>query len=221
MNEKKVVVITGGTSGLGLETVKLFLGSGWKVATCGRRKARIDKLNSEGNPNLLADICDISIDSSSALFLKEVEQSFGRIDILILNAATLGPIPLREVSDLNIMDLRMTFEINFFGNFQFMRMALPLLRDGGKIVHITSDAATTPYPGWGAYSSSKIAFDLLLKILDKEIASRRITAFSFDPGDMDTPMHRAALPDDKLNLKDPRIAARELFEKVTDKEGRK
>ncbi len=178
-------------------------------------------MNSEGNPNLLADICDISIDSSIAFFLKKVEQSFGRIDILILNAATLGPIPLREISDLNIIDLRMTFEVNFFGNFQFLRMALPLLRDGGKIVHITSDAATTPYPRWGAYSSSKVAFDMLIKILDKEVVSRRITAFSFDPGDMDTPMHHAALPDDKSDLKDPIIAARELFEKITDQEGSK
>ena len=215
MDEKKVAVITGGTSGLGKETVKLFIERGWKVATCGRRRARIDLLNSEGNDNLLADICDISIDSSTSLFINKVERKFGGIDILILNAAALGPVPLPEVPNISLKDLRMTFETNFFGNFQFLKRALPLLRDGGKIIHVTSDAATTPYPGWGAYSSSKIAFDMLLKILDKELISRKISAFSFDPGDMDTDMHRTALPADTSDLKDPRAAAIELFEKVT------
>lgn len=215
--DNMTVVITGGTSGLGHESVKAFLAGKWNVATCGRRRSIIDRMNSDGNENLLAEVCDIRIESSVAIFLRAIERRFGRIDLLILNAAALGPVPLPEIKNLEINDLRMTFETNFFGNFQLLKRALPLMNSGGKIVHVTSDAASTPYSGWGAYSSSKIAFDMLLKILDKELANRSIRAFSLDPGDMDTDMHHAAIPGDSANLKDPRIAAKELFEKLASK----
>lgn len=219
MEQSRVALITGGTSGLGYELVKTFLEAGWEVATCGRRKAIIDRLKSEGADNFVADVCDISIDSSVAVFLREVEEKFGRIDLLVLNAASLGPVPLPLISDISIKDLRMTFETNFFGNFQFLKRALPLMKKNGKIIHITSDAATTPYKGWGAYASSKAAFDMIIKILNTELSSDKITAAVFDPGDMDTEMHRRAIPSDASSLKDPRDAARDLYFRIVEKGG--
>lgn len=203
---------------MGYELVKTFLKEDWAVATCGRRKAIIDRMNSDGNDDLLAEICDVAIESSVVVFLREVAREFGGINLLVLNAAALGPTPLPEISNMNLKDLRMTFETNFFGNFQVLQRALPLMRTEGKIVHITSDAATVPYPGWGAYSSSKVAFDTIIKILDKEPSPKNIRAFTFDPGDMDTEMHHKAIPDDISHLKDPKDAAKELYLLITGKE---
>jgi len=121
------------------------------VAVCGRRMERIEKIRRE-NDNVLAEICDIRIEPAIALFLEKVKMQFGGIDVLILNAASIGPLPLPKIEDLRIEDLRLIFETNFFGNFNFLKYSLHLLRKGGMVIHVTSDAATTPYPGWGAYS---------------------------------------------------------------------
>jgi NAD(P)-dependent dehydrogenase (short-subunit alcohol dehydrogenase family) len=218
METKKSMVITGGTSGLGNELMNAFLNEGWTVAVCGRRKERIEKIRRE-NDNVLAEICDIRIEPAIALFLEKVKMEFGGIDVLILNAAGIGPLPLPKIEDLRIEDLRLIFETNFFGNFNFLKYSLPLLRKGGMVIHITSDAATTPYPGWGAYSSSKAAFDTIIRILNVELEEKRIKALSYDPGDMDTEMHHIALPEDRSPLKSPKDAASVLLREIIGRLG--
>jgi NAD(P)-dependent dehydrogenase (short-subunit alcohol dehydrogenase family) len=218
METKKSMVITGGTSGLGNELMNAFLNEGWTVAVCGRRKERIEKIRRE-NDNVLAEICDIRIEPAIALFLEKVKMQFGGIDVLILNAASIGPLPLPKIEDLRIEDLRLIFETNFFGNFNFLKYSLPLLRKGGMVIHITSDAATTPYPGWGAYSSSKAAFDTIIRILNAELEEKRIKALSYDPGDMDTEMHHIALPEDRSPLKSPKDAASVLLREIMGRLG--
>jgi NAD(P)-dependent dehydrogenase (short-subunit alcohol dehydrogenase family) len=218
METKKSMVITGGTSGLGNELMNAFLNEGWMVAVCGRRMERIEKIRRE-NDNVLAEICDIRIEPAIALFLEKVKMQFGGIDVLILNAASIGPLPLPKIEDLRIEDLRLIFETNFFGNFNFLKYSLPLLRKGGMVIHITSDAATTPYPGWGAYSSSKAAFDTIIRILNAELEEKRIKALSYDPGDMDTEMHHIALPEDRSPLKSPKDAASVLLREIMGRLG--
>ncbi len=220
METERTIVITGGTSGLGYEVMNAFLNAGWKVAVCGRRKWIIEKIRREHNELVLAEICDIRIESSISIFLNKVERKLGGIDVLILNAASIGSLPLPKIENLGIEDLRLTFETNFFGNFNFLKYSIPMLRDGGMVVHITSDAATTPYPGWGAYSSSKAAFDTIIRILNVEMKERKIQAFSYDPGDMDTEMHHMALPDDRSPLKSPKDAASALLREIMGRIGR-
>lgn len=217
MKNRKSVLITGGTSGLGYETVKVFLENGWDVATCGRRKTILDHMKAESGNNLIAEVCDIRIESSISLFLRMVKNKFGKIDALVLNAADIGPTPLPRIEKLNTVDLRMLFEANLFGNFNFLKGSIPLINKGGIIVHITSDAATQPYEGWGAYSASKAGFDAIIRILNAEMKNRKIAAFSFDPGDMDTTMHHMAAPEDKSHLKNPKTSAQELFLEINRK----
>ncbi|KAA8922157.1 SDR family oxidoreductase [Thermoplasma sp.] len=214
MENKRNAVITGATSGLGFELMNALPDDGWNVAVCGRRKNLIDEIRKRQDRRILAEVCDIRVEQSIVLFLKKVERELGEIDLLVLNAATIGPLPLRRLEELKLEDLRWTFETNFFGNFNFMKHSLPLLREYSLIIHITSDAATVPYPGWGPYSSSKAAFDMLIKILNEELRDRHISAFSFDPGDMDTEMHRSALPEDRSPLKDPKVAASDLVQEI-------
>jgi NAD(P)-dependent dehydrogenase (short-subunit alcohol dehydrogenase family) len=83
------------------------------------------------------------------------------------------------------------------------------------VVNVSSDAAINPYPRWGAYGASKAAVHHLSRIWDEELKATGIHVLSFDPGDMDTPLHAAAIPDaDLATLKRPEIAARELLNAI-------
>jgi NAD(P)-dependent dehydrogenase (short-subunit alcohol dehydrogenase family) len=90
---------------------------------------------------------------------------------------------------------------------------------GGRhplVVNVSSDAAVTAYPGWGAYGASKAALRHLSQIWNEELASEGIRIASVDPGDMDTPLHALAVPDaDRSTLKDPDVAAREIADLIT------
>ena len=82
------------------------------------------------------------------------------------------------------------------------------LRKRGTIVHVSSDASVNAYPGWGAYSVSKAALDHLGRLLASELGEHGVRVFSVDPGEMDTVMHRAAVPDaDPRTLLDPAVIA--------------
>jgi NAD(P)-dependent dehydrogenase (short-subunit alcohol dehydrogenase family) len=86
---------------------------------------------------------------------------------------------------------------------------------GAVVVNVSSDAAVNPYPRWGAYSASKAALLHLSGIWDEELKGEGVRVLSFDPGDMDTPLHALALPDaDRSLLKHPEAAAVELAELI-------
>jgi NAD(P)-dependent dehydrogenase (short-subunit alcohol dehydrogenase family) len=85
------------------------------------------------------------------------------------------------------------------------------LRGEGTIVHISSDASVSAYPRWGAYSVSKAAFDHLARLLSAELADLGVRVFSVDPGEMDTEMHRDAVPDaDRTRLARPEVVAERI-----------
>ena len=86
---------------------------------------------------------------------------------------------------------------------------------GAVVVNVSSDAAVNAYPCWGAYGASKAALLHLSRIWDEELSSEGVRVLSIDPGDMDTPLHAAAVPDaDRSTLKRPEVAARELADTV-------
>jgi NAD(P)-dependent dehydrogenase (short-subunit alcohol dehydrogenase family) len=83
------------------------------------------------------------------------------------------------------------------------------------VLNVSSDAAVTPYPRWGAYGASKAALRHLTLIWEQEMGSSAVRFISFDPGDMDTALHRAAIPEaDVSSLKRPETAAREIAEVI-------
>lgn len=218
-SEKKNAIITGGTSGLGRRLVELFLNEGWNVATLGRRQKELDSLKQKyPDGNLLTVQCDIRVESQIKKFIALYKRKFGSPVLCVLNAGTLGPSPLPKISELSLVDLRMTFETNFFANFNLLKETLELKEGKLTVVHITSDAVNGLYPGWGAYGASKAAMDFMVGTLQNESGSEGIDAFSFDPGDMDTEMHRIALPEDE-GLKDPAQSAQELYTLVHKRGG--
>jgi len=136
----------------------------------------------------------------------------GPIDLLIHNASELGPTPLRLLLDTECEDLERVLAVNLLGPFRLTRVIAGsmALRERGTIIHLSSDASVNAYSHWGAYSVSKAALDHLSRLWAAELAERGVRSFSVDPGEMDTQMHAAALPDaDPKTLSRPEdVAAR-------------
>jgi NAD(P)-dependent dehydrogenase (short-subunit alcohol dehydrogenase family) len=210
------LVITGGTSGLGLALVEEALKQGALVAFVARRREGIAEVLKRfpaahgiaGDVARKEDIHPIAIQVTSAL---------GGVDVLINNASSLGPVPLLPLADTDCEDLETALATNLLGPFRLTRALLGSLaasardRRGGLVVNISSDAAVNAYATWGAYGASKAALLHLTRIWHEELEPIGVQAISFDPGDMDTPLHAAAIPDaDPTTLKDPNASAREL-----------
>jgi NAD(P)-dependent dehydrogenase (short-subunit alcohol dehydrogenase family) len=146
----------------------------------------------------------------------------GGLDVLINNASDLGPTPLALLADTDCEDLERALATNLLGPFRLTKALLGALaasaRDGrgAVVVNVSSDAATTSYPRWGAYGASKAALRHLTSIWNVEMETEGIRFLSLDPGDMDTPMHALAIPEaDPTTLKRPEAAAREMAEAIS------
>lgn len=134
----------------------------------------------------------------------------GPIDLLIHNASELGPTPLRLLLDTECEDLERVLAVNLLGPFRLSRVIAGsmALRERGTVVHVSSDASVNAYSHWGAYSVSKAALDHLSRLWAAELGERGVRSFSVDPGEMDTAMHAAALPEaDRSTLTQPSLVA--------------
>ncbi len=138
----------------------------------------------------------------------------GPVDLLVHNASTLGPVPLVPLLDTSCEDLERAFAVNVLGPFRLTKLfaGAMVVRAGGIVVHVTSDASVNAYPNWGAYSITKAALDHLTRIWAAELEATGVKLVAVDPGEMDTRMHADALPDaDRASLESPdRVAERVL-----------
>jgi len=214
------VAITGGTSGLGLALVRELMNRGARVAFVARTRERVEQVAQE-NPGAHGIIGDVSAKNDIYPMAIQITGELGGLDVLINNASDLGPTPLRMLSDTECEDLKHVFATNVFGPFRLTKALMGALASsaregrGAVVLNITSDAAINPYPGWGAYGSSKAALNHLSRIWNEEHAGEGVRFLSLDPGDMDTPMHAAAIPDaDPATLKRPEQSARELADEI-------
>ncbi len=211
------VALTGGTSGLGLALLRALRQRGAEVAFVARTAAQVSRVAAAhpGSHGIVGDIADKRQTHPIAL---QLTAALGGVDLLIHNASSLGPVPLRPLADTECEDLVLALDTNLVGPFRLTRALLGALaasaREGrpAAVLHIGSDAALTPYPGWGAYGASKAAARHLAAIWDRELQPQGIRVLERDPGDMDTPLHAAALPDaDPATLQPPAQAAEALL----------
>jgi NAD(P)-dependent dehydrogenase (short-subunit alcohol dehydrogenase family) len=214
------VAITGGTSGLGLALVRELLRRGARVAFVARNSERVAQVAQE-NPGSHGIVGDVAAKNDIYPIAIQIAGELGGLDVLINNASDLGPTPLAMLSDTECEDLERAFATNIIGPFRLTKALMGALAAsaregrGAVVLNISSDAAINPYPGWGAYGSSKAALHHLTRIWNEEHVNEGVHFLSLDPGDMDTPMHAAAIPDaDPATLKRPEQAARELAEEI-------
>jgi NAD(P)-dependent dehydrogenase (short-subunit alcohol dehydrogenase family) len=209
-----VVIITGGTKGLGRASVKKWLGEGWHVATCARDEADLALLESEmSNPNLLTQALDVRESVAVRGFVERVLDKWNGIDVLINNASILGPRETIEEYSEEVW--REVIEINLNGAFYFAKAVLrPMLEaKSGVIINITSGAGVKGKKRWGAYAASKFALEGFTQVLRDELLDSHIRVHAFDPGAMQTTMRAAAYPnEDPAQHPTPEMIARILFD---------
>ena len=210
------VAITGGTSGLGLALVRQLSASGARVAFVARDAQRVAEIARQ-HPGTHGLVGDVSHKNEIYPLALQITAALDGLDVLINNASHLGPVPLALLADTECEDFEAALATNLLGPFRLTKALLGALgasaRDGrpALVINITSDAAVTPYPGWGAHGASKAALLHLSRIWNEELREHGVRVLAVDPGDMDTPLHALAVPDaDPATLKRPADAAREI-----------
>src|SRR5688572_31070376 len=218
------VAITGGTSGLGRALVRELRRRGALVAFVGRHREGVDRVVRERH-GVSGIVGDVSRKSDIHPIAIQVLGALGGLDVLINNASSLGPVPLVPLADTDCEELELALATNLVGPFRLVKALLGSLaasaREGRRplIVNVSSDAAVTPYAGWGAYGASKAALHHLSRIWNEELAPEGIRVVSIDPGDMDTPLHALAVPGaDRSTLKSPDAAALQIADLIATQE---
>jgi len=192
----KVALITGGTSGIGLETAKLFRDEGAKVVVIGTNEERLREAQhvlGENAMTLRADLRDPSqIDKAVA----EVVETHGAIDIVFANAGAGTAAPLEAVTPQQFDE---QFALNVSGLFFTIQKSAPHLRDGGSIVVTTSFLNTVGTPGLSVLSATKAAVRSLVRSIGAELAPRGIRVNAVSPGPIATPFAtKLGLPEEDL-----------------------
>jgi len=214
------VAITGGTSGLGLSLVRELQNRGAEVAFVARSRDSVERVMQELSA-AHGIVGDLSRKEEIHPIAVQIVGALGGLDVLINNASDLGPAPLKLLADTECEDFERALATNVLGPFRLTKALLGSLAAsaregrGAVVVNVSSDAAVNAYPHWGAYGASKAALLHLSRIWDEELSLEGVRILSIDPGDMDTPLHAAAVPDaDRSTLKSPEVAARELTDTV-------
>lgn len=179
MKDRKVAIITGGTSGIGLATAEKFSQMGWEVYSFARKEPTI-KLPE----NATFVKCDVTDSQNIRDSLEDIYDKEGRIDLLISNAGfgISGPVEFTEE-----IDAKRILDTNFMGGFLMVKEAIKYMRDsGGRILFTSSIAAIMPIPFQSFYSSTKAAINLMAGALDNEVKPFGIRVSVVMPGDVKT-----------------------------------
>ena len=204
----KVALVTGASKGLGRAIALALAREGAALALCARGEPTLQSAASECRllgAEVLAVPADVANPADRERLVALTLDRFGRVDVLVNNASTLGPTPLSMLADTDPEAFEEVIRVNLIAPFLLTRSVVGgmLMRGSGVVINVSSDAAVNGYPGWGGYSAAKAGLDGLTRVWAAELAGSGVTVVSVDPGDMDTEMHRAALPDD-----DPAALAR-------------
>ena len=184
----KVVLITGGGSGVGQAAARLFAQLGARVAITGRDEAKL-LATAEGSPGIFVKAADVTDPASVAALVKAVTDTLGRIDILVNNAGT--NIKARKMRELSVENWNRLVRTNLDGAFFCIREVLPqmIARKDGVIINVNSVSGKRAYPLAGAgYAAGKFGLHALAGCLASEELESRIRVSSIYPGEIDTPI---------------------------------
>ncbi len=190
--EGKTVVITGGNSGIGLATAKLFKDEGANVAISGRDQKTLDEAVRTIGKGTLAVKADVSILADLDRLYAEVSAKFGKIDALFANA---GIAKFSPATDSNEQLFDEIFDINVKGLYFTVQKAIPYLNDNAGIVLNSSVVNSRGMVGTSVYSASKAAVRSLARTFAAELVDRGIRVNVVSPGPITTPiLERSGLP---------------------------
>ncbi|MEM7346050.1 MAG: SDR family oxidoreductase, partial [Chloroflexota bacterium] len=194
--ENKVILITGGGTGIGKATAAAFIAEGANVVITGRRQAVLEAATQELGDSSHFVVGDISKDGDPKRIIAETIAKYGQLDILVNNAGTHTMGPLVETSD---EEIERTYRINVFGPLVLSREALPhLIKAKGSIINISSTVANGAIAGQSVYGSSKAAVDHATRTLAVEYGPSGVRVNAVAPGVTATDMAGGALTDDTM-----------------------
>jgi 3-oxoacyl-[acyl-carrier protein] reductase len=219
-NEQKIALVTGASRGIGAAIAQRLANDGFAVVinyASSSKEADELVLTLEARRQVaIAVKADVSkVDDVKAMF-DEVEQSLGKVDVLVNNAGILKTVALDETSD---DEFERHFAINAKGTFNTMREAASRLPSGGRIVNFSSTTLALNMPGYAVYNGTKAAVEAFTRVFAKELRGRNITVNAVAPGPIATdlflngksdeliaqfskmpPLERLGQPDDIANL---------------------
>jgi NAD(P)-dependent dehydrogenase (short-subunit alcohol dehydrogenase family) len=203
----RVALVTGASRGIGYATALALARAGAHVVALARTVGGLEELDDAikaiGGSTTLVPVDIKDFDSFDRLAVS-LHERYGRLDILVGNAAVLGPLsPLGHVEPKE-WDEALT--VNVTANFRLLRALDPLLKasDAGRVVFLTTTVATTPRAYWGPYAATKAALEAMARTYAAETATTNIRVNLLNPGPTRTRMRATAMPgEDPLSLKTP------------------
>jgi NAD(P)-dependent dehydrogenase (short-subunit alcohol dehydrogenase family) len=199
----KRALITGGTSGIGLETARRFREEGARVIVTGI--GNLETARKELGESVSVISSDAGSPSAQVELAKAIGKEFGALDILVLNA---GIVELKPLEKWDVAGLDRSFDVNFKGPFFLIQALLPVLASPASIVVTGSINAHIGMPNSSVYSASKAATLSLVKTLSGELISRGIRLNAVSPGPIETPLY------DRLGMPKNSKAAQEFTQQI-------
>jgi NAD(P)-dependent dehydrogenase (short-subunit alcohol dehydrogenase family) len=206
--QNKRALITGGTTGIGLETARAFLREGARVAITARDTDSLEAARKDLGGDVLAIASDMGDLAGQKKLAETIRQSFGSLDVLFLNA---GIAEMRPLEKWDESGFDRSFNINFKGPFFLLQALLPVFSDPASVVLMTSINAHIGMPNSSIYGATKAALLSLSLTLSGELISRGIRFNAISGGPIATPLYRKlGMGDAELNALTQQIPARRL-----------
>lgn len=188
----KTALITGGSSGIGLATARLFAAEGARVAIIGRDAEKLERTRREIGADTLAEAADVGDFAAFGEAVSRLGNALGGLDIVFANAGISGSTPL-GATDPSVFEA--VIRTNLTGVFFTLQAALPHLRDGGSVILNGSVHAVLGAPGYAAYAASKAGVRAMTRVLASELSPRNIRVNIVTPGATSTPIWDRLAPD--------------------------
>lgn len=182
----KNALITGGTTGIGLATARLFLQHGARVAITGQDAKRVIEAGAALGGGVIAIRADVSSVADMAAAAEQLNHEFGGLDIVFANAGIAKPAPFTSVTEFNIDD---QINVNFKGVIYTVQTMLPLLRNPASIILTSTSLTEQGAPGMSVYAATKAAVRSLARSLSAELSGQGVRVNVVSPGPIDTPIY--------------------------------
>jgi NAD(P)-dependent dehydrogenase (short-subunit alcohol dehydrogenase family) len=187
----KTALITGGNSGIGLATARLFVAEGARVAITGRNQATLEAAAKELGPNALAIVADATDIAATERAVATAVEKFGKLDVLFANAGIPGNTP---IGGTTLAAFESVIRTNITSVFFTVQAAVPYLKDGASIILNGSVISVLGNPGYAAYAASKAGVRAMSRVMASELSPRGIRVNVVAPGAARTPIWNGAAP---------------------------
>ena len=214
--KNKIALVTGASRGLGRSIARSLAKKGAELILVARTISALEELDDEikslGSKSTIVPM-DLEDNEAIDVLGGEINKKWGKLDILISNAATVGEIT--PISHLDPKIWNKVINLNLSVNFRLIRSFEPLLKNSNQsyAIFLSDNNSKLPKPFWAPYNISKFGLEILIKIWKKEIERTNIKAIIFEPGDMKTAMRASFMPgENNKSLNNPE----DISEKIAD-----